>query len=493
MTPDNRWPRTFKKSRYAFFVWAAASASLIGAAIYLFGAPTVVTTYKTASNQAYAYITDPIKDLPAADYGSISAQVRKSVIDADLTYPYGLTLYEDASGIENLILGNTVGLEISNPKGISDVWPCSSGVSYTSTGEIYRYQFSKEISKTYVKTYRGFVERGTHFRHPNGNIDLYFVENRDGHIIKIHHEDISKEGRHVSGSYTSTARFFDFYYLLKSVVRAFQSSGWLALHGPRPYDIKVADLGGGGADIMYSTYDNNQLFLRKFGSKLPYVLADNLTENRTVELFNFKNDTHPSIITTGVGEVTSKNPSSGWVSILRNRGNYKFDEYRFDVRGAAYARLVNLDVSRPEELHLVVSHGLRDEIQQSSDHGLSVYRYFEDDNTIRLVAEIRIPYLYRFDLQDVNYDGVLDIIAGGAAKSGNLTMLLSRKDTNPTYDVIPIDGGLVSVNDIKFGRTESGVATVYLVADNGNGCPRKLGGSRLVRYQFTLPLSQPGK
>jgi hypothetical protein len=385
--------------------------------------------------------------------------VTKTVVDASLVYPYGITVYQDRSGIENVILGNTVAGVISSPVGIDGTWVCTSGLENPDYGELYNYSFADIPSKRYIKSYRGFIERGTSYTRPDGVTDLYFVENRDGHILRID--------------------------------ESFGTDEWFSTNSARPYDIKVADMGGGSGlpDIVYSTYSSNQLVMRRATDQQLQVLADKMSENRTVELFTFRGDSYPSVITTGVGALKTNDPNTGWVSVVRNSGGYKFTEHRFDLRGAAYARLAALNSHRPDELYLIVSHGMRDQIQDSGEHGLSIYRYFADTNTISKVSEIQLPYVYRFDLQDLNGNGIQDIVIGGHDGSGVLTVLLSRSGVTPTYDAIPIDKGLVAINDVKFGLTKSGVATMYLVADNGNGCPRKLGGSRLVRYQFALPVT----
>jgi hypothetical protein len=397
---------------------------------------------------------------------SVSSLVAKTVVDATLVYPYGMTVYRDINDIESIVLGNTIAGVISSPGGIDGKWGCTSGITDPQLGEVYRYQFTDKISKFYIKTYRGFIERSTFYQRQGGGGDLYFVENRDGHILRIDATTIDLNKRPLG-------------------------EGWISTGGPRPYDIKVADMGGGSGspDIVYSTYSSNQLVMRRATDSQLQVLADKMSENRTVELFTFSGDTYPSIITTGAGALKTADPNTGWVSVVRNRGAYQFTEYRFDLRGAGYARLAALDSKRSDELYLIVSHGMRDQIQDSVDHGLSVYRYFADSNTIIKVTEIRMPYVYRFDLKDLNGDDIQDIVIGGHDGSGVLTVLLSRAGTTPTYDAIPIDQGLVAINDLKFGRTQGGVATLYLLADNGNGCPRKLGGSRLVRYQFFMPVS----
>ena len=405
---------------------------------------------------------------------SPSRQVNKLVIDTDLVYPFGITVYLDSVGRENVVMGNIAGGVISSKAGVNGIWPCTSGLRNPQFSEIYRYKFEDTIiDKTYIKSYHGFIERGTFFKKSNGEIDLYFVENRDGHILKIDESFRSDE-------LTSSG------------------DGILVPKGARPYDIKVTHMGGGGTvddssvDVIYSTYGNNQLVMRRASDGQLQVLADKLSENRSVELFRFAGDLYPSVVTQGVGAKKSSDPHTGWVSVVRNHGGYEFTEHRFDIRGAAYARLAALDSRRPDELFLIVSHGVRDEIQSSVDHGLSIYRYFADTNTISKVTEILMPYVYRFDIQDLNSDGILDIVIGGHDGSGVLTVLLSRSGPTPTYDTMPIDRGLVAINDVKFGRTKDGVATLYLVADNGNGCPRKLGGSRLVRYQFTMPVTLAG-
>lgn len=392
--------------------------------------------------------------------------VTKTVVDAGLVYPYGMTVYHDASGIESVAVGNTIAGVISSPGGIDGTWICTNGLEKPQLGEVYRYQFTDKISKVYAKTYPGFIERSTFFKRPNGVIDLYFVENRDGHILRIDESTIALSQRPIVDQ-------------------------WISTGGARPYDVKVADMGGGSGlpDIVYSTYSSNQLVMQRATDGQLQVLADKMSENRTVELFTFSGDSYPSVITTGAGALKTNDPNTGWVSVVRNSGGYDFTEHRFDLRGAAYARLAALNSHRPDELHLIVSHGMRDQIQDSGEHGLSIYQYFADTNTISKVSEIQLPYAYRFDLQDLNGNGIQDIVIGGHDGSGVLTVLLSRSGITPTYDVIPIDQGLVAINDVKFGLTKSGVATLYLVADNGNGCPRKLGGSRLVRYQFALPVT----
>ena len=411
---------------------------------------------------------------------SPSRQVNKLVIDTDLVYPFGITVYLDSVGRENVAMGNILGGVISSKVGVNGTWPCTNGLRKSQFSEIYRYKFEDTIiDKTYIKSYHGFIERGTFFKKSNGEIDLYFVENRDGHILKIDESSVSIDNRSVIDELTSSG------------------DGIRVLKGARPYDIKVTHMGGGtvddsSVDVIYSTYNNNQLVMRRASDGQLQVLADKLSENRGLELFRFAGDLYPSVVTQGVGAKKSFDPHTGWVSVVRNQGGYQFTEHRFDIRGAAYARLAALDSRRPDELFLIVSHGLRDEIQSSVDHGLSIYRYFADTNTISKVTEILMPYVYRFDIQDLNSDGILDIVIGGHDGSGVLTVLLSRSGPTPTYDTIPIDRGLVAINDVKFGRTKNGVATLYLVADNGNGCPRKLGGSRLVRYQFTIPVTLAG-
>lgn len=392
--------------------------------------------------------------------------VTKTVVDDSLVYPYGLTVYQDANNVESITLGNTIAGVISSPSGIDGKWACTSGLTDQQLGEVYRYQFTEKISKSYIKTYRGFIERSTLYKRPEGGIDLYYVENRDGHILRIDATTIDPNKRPLGEE-------------------------WITTGGARPYDIKVADMGGGSGlpDIVYSTYSNNQLVMRRATDHQLQVLADKMSENRTVELYTFNGDNYPSVITTGAGALKSADPNTGWVSVVRNSGAYQFTEYRFDLRGAGYVRLAALDSHRPDELYLLVSHGMRDQIQDSSEHGLSIYRYFAETNKVSKVSEIQMPYVYRFDLQDLNSDGVEDIVIGGHDGSGVLTVLFSRRGVTPTYDAIPIDQGLVAINDVKFGLTKSGIATLYLVADNGNGCPRKLGGSRLVRYQFSLPIS----
>ena len=355
---------------------------------------------------------------------------------------------------------------ISSPAGIDGLWGCTSGITDPQLGEVYRYQFTDKISKFYIKSYRGFIERSTFYKRPGGGGDLYFVENRDGHILRIDASTIDPTKRPLREE-------------------------WISTGGPRPYDVKVADMGGGSGspDIIYSTYSSNQLVMRRASDSQLQVLADKMSENRTVELFTFSGDAYPSVITTGAGALKTADPNTGWVSVVRNLGGYQFTEHRFDLRGAAYARLSVLDSKRPDDIYLIVSHGMRDQIQDSVDHGVSIYRYFADTNTISKVTEILMPYVYRFDIKDLNSDGIQDIVIGGHDGSGVLTVLLSRAGMTPTYDAIPIDQGLVAINEVKFGRTQGGVATLYLVADNGNGCPRKLGGSRLVRYQFAMPVS----
>ncbi len=404
---------------------------------------------------------------------SPSRQVNKLVIDADLVYPFGITVYLDSVGRENVSVGNILGGVFPVRLG-NGTWPCPNpnGLRNSQFSEIYRYKFGDTIDKTYIKSYHGFIERGTFFKKSNGEIDLYFVENRDGHILKIDESSVSIDNRPVIDELTSTG-------------------------GARPYDIKVTHMGGrtvddSSVDVIYSTYYNNQLVMRRATDGQLQVLADKLSENRSVELFRFAGDLYPSVVTQGVGATKSFDPHTGWVSVVRNHGGYQFTEHRFDLRGAAYARLAPLDSRRPDELFLILSHGLRDEIQSSVDHGLSIYRYFADTNTISKVTEILMPYVYRFDIQDLNSDGILDIVIGGHDGSGVLTVLLSRSGPTPTYDTIPIDRGLVAINDVKFGRTKDGVGTLYVVVDNGNGCPRKLGGSRLVRYQFTMPVTLAG-
>jgi hypothetical protein len=259
------------------------------------------------------------------------------------------------------------------------------------------------------------------------------VENRDGHILKI------------------DAYSIDNFPVIDELI----STG-----GARPYDIKVAYMGGhmidSSVDKIYSTYHNNQLVMRRATDGQLQVLADKLTENRSVELFRFPGDLYFSIVTVGVGALKSVDPHTGWVSVVRNYGSYQFTEHRFDLRGAAYSRLAALDSRRPDELFLLVSHGLREEIQSSVNHGLSIYRYFADTNTISKVTEILMPYSYRFDIQDLNSDGIQDIVIGGHDGSGVLMLLLSRPGVTLAYDTIPIDRGLVSINDLKFGRTKDG-------------------------------------
>lgn len=398
-------------------------------------------------------------------------EVIRSLVDANLVYPYGISVYLDGNGVETVVMGNIYAGVISSPSGMDGTWPCTSGVEDPQIGEVYRYQFGDKPTKIYAKSYRGYIERSTFYQRPDGGIDLYFVENRDGHILRIDESTISLSKRPIVDEWTSTG-------------------------GPRPYDIKVSDMGGArgvnSPDVLYSTYSSNQLVMRRALDGELQVLADKLSENRTVELFTFRGDLYPSVITTGVGALKSIDTNSGWVSVLRNHWGYQFTEHRFGLRGAGYARLAVLDSKRPDEIYLVASHGMRDEIQDSSEHGLSLYRYFSDTNTVSKVSEIRLPYVYRFDLQDLNSDGIMDIVIGGHDGSGTLTVLLSNAGSTLMYDAIPIDQGLVAINDVKFGRAQPNVATLYVVADNGNGCRRKLGGSRFMKYQFALPVSSNG-
>jgi hypothetical protein len=45
---------------------------------------------------------------------SPSRQINKVVIDADLVYPFGITVYLDSDGIENIAMGNILGGVISS-------------------------------------------------------------------------------------------------------------------------------------------------------------------------------------------------------------------------------------------------------------------------------------------------------------------------------------------------------------------------------------------
>ena len=204
-----------------------------------------------------------------------SISLSKKVIDAGLVYPFGLTVYQDASGIENVAIGNSFAGVISSPVGIDGTWSCSSGVISPQLGEVYRYQFSDKVSKLYARTYSGFIERSTFYKRSDGSIDLYFVENRDGHILRIDESTIALNKRPIVDQ-------------------------WISTGGARPYDIKVADMGGGSGlpDIVYSTYSSNQLVMRRATDDQLQVLADKLSENRTVELFTFSGDAYPSVITT---------------------------------------------------------------------------------------------------------------------------------------------------------------------------------------------------
>jgi hypothetical protein len=63
---------------------------------------------------------------------SPSRQINKVVIDADLVYPFGITVYLDNDGIENIAMGNILGGVISSKVGVNGTWPCINGVGGTS-------------------------------------------------------------------------------------------------------------------------------------------------------------------------------------------------------------------------------------------------------------------------------------------------------------------------------------------------------------------------
>lgn len=393
----------------------------------------------------------------------VPAAITKTVVDAALTYPFGFFIVNANTDHAKLFLGNTVGGVISSPTDGS-VWTCSTGTDNPQSGEIYTYDLADNAKKKYIMSNEGFIERGTFNTQPDGAINLYFVENRDGHLIKI----------------TSNAAA-DKYIEREQITTPDE----------RPYDLKVAALNGGQADIVYGSHTGHQVTLIKGGTGERVILAEGISETRTIELFQFDGDNLPSILATGLGAAADQGANPGWVVILRNHGDYNFTEHRFPILAAAYARLVALNGNDKSALYLVVTRGLRDDMLAATEHEVAIFKYDPAAGSLENIGHYKLPYAYRFDFKDINQDGVLDIAVGShdgsQSGSGSINLLLSNNG-QVNYQNSVLDTGLVAVNDLKFWTDPQGNINLFAVADNGNGCPRKVGGSRLVKYRITPPL-----
>jgi hypothetical protein len=278
---------------------------------------------------------------------------------------------------------------------------------------------------------------------------------------------------------------------------------WRSNDMPRPYDIDAGNLDGDGCeDMVLGGYTGGKVFVYKNPCDGPVgklgmwdhtVVSSGHVLVRTSRLADFDGDGDLDILVTSEGNAVSTTPLTdtnpvnhgAYVRVIRNPGTISgvWTVFNLDTnaRGAQQGDFCDFDGDGDKDI--IVAFGGRDGLVPLSHHYIALYTNNGGMNFTKTTLH-SVPYAMDADCGDIDGDGRGEVIyaahdsGSGTDDLGDRVGLLDK--IGGVWTDIPLKTEWTAANDVTLADLDNdGDLDIVGTADNGNGMPRRSGGSEV--------------
>lgn len=415
-------------------------------------------------------IVAPAHSLAPGDFSEILVQASIDDDPAGFSYPFGHHVADmNGDGIADIAVCDV----FRDERAAAPMGP------QLSTCHIFKGKGDGTFEREFVNVGAGFWEHLTSADVDNdGWHELFVLNNRDGGVSLF-----ARDGKDRPWG-----------QLLMT---------WRSNDMPRPYDIDAGDLDGDGCeDIILGGYTGNRVFayknpcdgpVGKLGMWDATTLASGMVLVRTSRLADFDGDGDLDVLVTSEGNATSVVPLTdtnplnhgALVRVLKNPGTidapWTVIEIDTNARGAMQAGICDFDGDG--DLDFVTAFGARPNLVPFSEHYIALYTNNGGLNFTK-TRLIDMPYAIDADCGDLDGDGQAEVVyaahdSGSATdNAGDRVGIVDR--VAGVWTDIPLKTEWTAANDVTLADLDNdGDLDIVGTADNGNGWPRRSGGSEV--------------
>lgn len=419
---------------------------------------------------ALSLLISPAQAISPGDFTEVLVQASIDADPAGFTYPFGHHVADiNGDGFADIAVCDV----FRDERAAAPMGP------QLSTCHIFKGKGGGTFAREFVNVGAGFWEHLTSADIDNdGWHELFVLNNRDGGVSLF-----ARDGNERPWG-----------QLLMT---------WRSNDMPRPYDIDAGHIDGDGCeDMVLGGYSGGKVFVYnnpcdgpvgKLGMWDHTVVSSGHVLVRTSRLADFDGDGDLDILVTSEGNAVSTTPLTdinpvnhgAYVRVIRNPGSISGTWTAFNLdanaRGSMQGDFCDFDGDGDKDI--VVAFGGRDSLVPLTHHYIALYTNNGGLNFTK-TRLIDMPYAIDADCGDLDGDGQAEVVyaahdsGSDTDNSGDRVGIVDQ--VAGVWTDIPLKTEWTAANDVTLADLDNdGDLDIVGTADNGNGWPRRPGGSEV--------------